>query len=350
MILLTIALVIIGLLIGFAIFVYTGPQLPENTDALIAELDAEGIPEIVPGTIGYAQSGSVSICYETAGDPNSPKGTMLMICGYTLSLASWPEHFYNALLDSGFHVVRFDNRGVGKSAWMKNWSKANAYKLEDMAKDAIAVLDHLGIEKAHVLGASMGGMIAQRVAISHSERVLSLTSIMSTGYYNDPELQAVPGKFRRDFARYIFRYPPRKSSSETQRLKLHLGIVQMLKGKGDYQMDRKGILRRAMYEIRNRNGFNIKAGPQHEAAIKGSGSRYAELGQIKAPTLVIHGTTDPLVTFPHGKKYAPMIPNATTLFVEGMGHDLPKIYMPEIIQHILDNCSKAEKSLHEFKK
>ena len=181
----------------------------------------------------------------------------------------------------------------------------------------------------------MGGMIAQRVALSHSDRAETLTSIMSSGYMNDPEMPTLDGAGMRDFFRLMLRYlmPP----SEAGAMKFTVGIQQLLQGNGPYSHPIKVGVQRTLYELRKRKGTNPNVGDQHTAAIAVSGSRLEELGNIKMPTLIIHGKADPLVRFEHCEKYAPLIPHAKKLFIDGMGHDIPHIYMEQIHTAILDN-------------
>lgn len=311
-------------IMAFLIFLYSGIQLPKDTMQLIDAVQQEPMPELVPEKTGYAKSGDISIFYNHISNENTTKGTVLFVNGYSSTLLDWQPYIFEKMLEAGYAVIRYDNRGLGMSDWMKNWDKKNPYLLTDMAKDGIAILDKLGIEKAHVVGMSMGGMIGQTMAIEHPERVASLTSIMSTGNYHDPALTAVPSGFKRDFARIILRYTI-INRGEINAMKAHLMAWKLLKGTG-YPLDKKNILQKALYELRKRKGYNPKVGFQHEAAIVNSGSRYEQLGQITAPTLVIHGKADPLILFEHAEKYAPMIPNATTLFIEGMGHDMPRVH------------------------
>lgn len=331
-------------LIGAYWYLNSAPSLPDDVEDLIHNIKAEGIPEFIKGRIGEAKNGEVSINYEVLAKENENQETVILINGHTQIMLDWPQYFYQPLIDSGYQVIRFDNRGVGGSDWLPKYSKKQPYLLKDMAKDVIAILDKERIAKAHIIGMSMGGMIAQRLGISHSNRVLSLTSIMSTGYFNDPQLTQVPKDFYRNLIIYFFKYPAR-SKKEATKLKLNLALRQLQDGKGDYELDRKLILQRGLYELNRRKGYNDKAMDQHSLAIEKSGSRYEELGSITAPTLVIHGTTDPLIKFEHAEKYAPMIPNAKTLFIEGMGHDLPPVYIPKMMEAILANFARNNVSL-----
>ncbi len=328
-------------LIGAYLFINSAPPLPKDVDVMIQKIKAEGIPEFITGRTDVAKNGEVTIGYEVIDSPAFNQETIVLICGHTQILLDWPDYFYQPLVNAGYRVIRFDNRSVGSSDWLPNYDKKNPYLLKDMAKDVLSILDKENIEKAHIIGMSMGGMIGQRLAISHAERVLSLTSIMSTGFFFDPALTNVPKDFYRNLIAVSLKYPI-GSKKEATMLKLNLAIRQLQDGKGDYELDRKLVIQRGMYELNKRRGYNVKATDHHSLAIEKSGSRYAELGQISVPTLVIHGTTDPLIKFEHAQKYAPMIPNATTLFIEGMGHDLPLIYMPKMMKAILGNLVKAK--------
>ncbi|MEL6255303.1 MAG: alpha/beta hydrolase [Bacteroidota bacterium] len=339
-----IAFLVFLILIPIAIylFVQSGPQLPPETDLLIKEVLSEKLPNLISGRTGKAMNGDISIYYEVMEGEDSSKGNILLINGHSSTLLYWQPYFYQPLLDAGYRLIRFDNRGIGMSDWIQNWTKETAFTLEDMAKDAMAVLDANGIEKAHILGMSMGGMIAQRIAISHKERVLSLCSIMSTGFINDPELTTVPTKFKLDLGRLTLRYLLKPT--EINRMKMQLGIMKVLEGNGGYALEPKAILQAALYNIRRRDGMNKKLRDQHTWAITYSGSRYEELGTIDVPSLIIHGTSDPLVLFEHGKKYAAMIPGAQTLFIEGMGHDIPEFHIQEIHQAMFKNMDAVKKT------
>ena len=327
-------LFILFVFLSFGIYLLSNaPAIPDNSNKLIENIKAKALPELVKGKSGIAKNEDISIWYETLSQVDTPKATVLLIMGHSTSALAWPDHLYQPLLDNGYQVVRYDNRGVGESAWIKNWTKNNPYTLEDMAKDGIAVLDHLGIKKAHIAGVSMGGMIAQRMAISHPTRVQSLTSIMSSGFYDDPELGGVPRKFITGFLGLSLKYG--LLPSKYKNIKMMMAIHPLLKGNGDYTPHWESVIQRVVYEMEKRKGYNAKVGDQHTAAIQTSGSRYEELGNINVPTLVIHGTDDPLIPFRHAEKYVPMIPNAKPLWLEGMGHDLPEKYTGDMAKEML---------------
>lgn len=324
------------LIVSYFIFINTGIQLPEETDAIVEEvLQADELPKIVGDDTGFAENDGVKIWYEKMTPTDSIQGTILLVMGHSSSAIVWSENFTQPLVDAGYQVIRYDNRGVGESDWITDWDKENPYTLEDMAKDGIAVLDAAGVAKAHIIGASMGGMIVQRMALSHTERVQTLTSIMSSGYMDDAEMPTISFPKILDFGRITLRYlmPP----SEAGRMKFMVGIQQLLQGNGPYAHPIKKSVQRTLYELRHRKGVNPRVGDQHTAAINASGSRLAELGNIKMPTLIIHGKSDPLVLFKHCEKYAPLIPHAKKLYIDGMGHDLPALYMEQIHAAILDN-------------
>ena len=334
----------IGLLIIALLFVATyywfinsGIQLPPETDAIVQEvLQSEELPELITGETGFAKNGAVKIWYEKRIPTDSIKGTLLLVMGHSSSAMIWTDQFMQPFIDAGYQVIRYDNRGLGESDWIADWDKENPYTLEDMAKDGIAVLNAAGVEKAHILGASMGGMIVQRMALSHKEKVSSLISVMSSGYMNDPEIPILNRSQMMDFGRLTLRHL--MPSSEEGAIKFMVGIQKLFQGNGPYSHPIKPSAQRTLYEMRKRKGMNPTVGDQHTAAIGASGSRLEELGQIKVPTLIIHGKSDPLVRFEHCKKYAPLIPHAEKLYIDGMGHDMPAIYMDQyhaaILKHL----------------
>ena len=308
-------------------------KLPANVDGLLREIRAEGLPELMPGKQGFANNGKVFICYELIESQGGKKGTILLLNGHSQTMLGYPPHFYQPFLAAGYQIVRMDNRGTGQSSWVNDWTKLNPFTLEDMASDSIAVLDKLNLDKVHVIGYSMGGMIGQRLAISYPERVASLTAQMTSGWYNDPHLTGLSKSFLLKLV-FTFLVYARNLNTNEAKSKLHLAVNRLLKGK-NYPFDDKEILQKAMYENIRRSGYNMRVEKPQTLAIETSGSRYEELKNIAAPTLVIHGTADPLVLLEHGEKFAPMIPNAKTLFIKNLGHHFPFAHTPEITDVIL---------------
>lgn len=334
---LSVLLLILLALIAFLLITGWQALLPKHILTRIAEVRQMDIPSLITGGLGTAKNGDIEIAYQVISNEN-PKDNILLVNGLGHPMFTWTAEIYQPLVDAGYRVIRFDNRGLGHSDWMKNWSKQNPYTLEDMATDAVAVLDDLGIGKAHIIGASMGGMISQRLAISHSERVKSLTSIMSTSHYFDKTEKNTSFQFYRDYVMVNIAYR-HNLKKEENKVKLHVSIQRILRGKGDYEFNHEDSIVNAFNEVRNRRGFNARAGDQHQEAIKLSGSRYDELAQINVPTLVIHGTDDPLILIGQGEKYARQISTAKTLFIKGMGHDMPSVYLPQIHAAIMENIS-----------
>ncbi|MEO1654608.1 MAG: alpha/beta hydrolase, partial [Bacteroidota bacterium] len=298
----------------------------------------EPLPQLISGKTGSTKESGLEIWYHIREPQMAPQGSVLLVMGHSNTSLTWPEFFVGPLLEAGYRVILFDNRGCGLSDWVKSWNRKNAYTLEDMADDAIAVLNATHAEKAHIVGISMGGMIAQRMAINYPDRVQSLTSIMSSGFMEDPELPGVPAYFRNNFIRYTLKYGLNRT--ESNMLKYGIGVTALLKGDDTYQMNVERVAKRMMYEMRQRRGYNPRVGTQHSRAISLSGSRYAELNKITAPTLVIHGKADPLVKLAHGEKYAPMIPNAQTLWLDHMGHDIPEFLTGQIHEAMLANFNR----------
>jgi pimeloyl-ACP methyl ester carboxylesterase len=287
----------------------------------------------------YCTSDEVELCYEAFGDPDDP--AMLLIMGLATQMLAWHQAFCEALAGRGFHVIRFDNRDIGRSQRMdggppptplqllRRDKRAASYTLEDMAGDAVGLLDHLGIERAHVIGASMGGMIAQTVAARHPERVLSLVSIMSnTGARRtgQPSVRLYPVLLRR---------PPRDLAGYVR----HTEWVLTQIGSPGFERDRDDMRRLA--ELSFERGLNPAGAGRQLAAIIASGDRTPLLRRIAAPTLVIHGSADRLVPPSGGRATARAIPGARLLMIEGMGHDLPRGAWPRMLDAIEANAARA---------
>lgn len=328
-------LILFMLIAGLAAFIFlTGPALPPQTEEVIEKVLQSGLPEHIKGDTGFAVTeDGIMIWYESRMPARSSKGTVLLIMGITTDAFGWPERFMQIFLDSGYQVIRHDHRGTGKSDWIREWKRSDPYTLKDMAADGVAILNHLGIDKAHIVGLSMGGMIGQELAIHYPDRTLSLTSIMSSGCIDDPDLPPVSKKVPLKMVRAGIRY----ASGRTERglLRMHVAVRTILKGEADYDLDLEEITQRALYNIRNRGAYNPKAPIQHAAAIYASGSRYEGLKNLKIPTLIIHGTLDPFIPMEHGKKCAEVIPGAKSLWIEGLAHDLPKGLMDTMAVEVI---------------
>nr|WP_229174855.1 alpha/beta hydrolase [Bradyrhizobium ivorense] len=282
------------------------------------------------------KANGIDICYEIFGDANAEP--LLLIMGLGAQMIHWDDEFCRQLAARGFRVIRFDNRDIGKSARMSGGKRLTAfellklrllkipvaapYRLIDMARDTVGLMDALGIRTAHLVGASMGGMIAQEVAISFPERVRSLTSIMSTT--GNPR---IPGPTREAGA-MLMAPPPATKEEYFVRFAQTWKVLRNGSFPEDEALDAERA--RRTYE----RGLNPAGVGRQLRAILASGSRKERLRAVKAPTLVIHGTVDPLVHPEGGRDTAASIPGAKLLMVEGMGHALPIPMWPQIIDAI----------------
>lgn len=282
------------------------------------------------------RANGIDICYEIFGDADAEP--MLLIMGLGGQMIIWDDAFSEQLAARDFRVIRFDNRDIGKSSELSGGKRLTAlellklrlfklpvsapYKLIDMAKDTVGLMDALGIKSAHLVGMSMGGMIAQEIAISFPDRVRSLTSIMSST--GNPRL---PAPSRQAMA--LLMAPPPKTRDEYI---LRFGQTWKLLRAGRFPEDESLDPQRA--ERNYERGLNPAGVGRQLRAVLASGSRKERLRAVKAPTLVIHGSVDPLVHPEGGKDTAASIPGAKLLMIEGMGHALPMRFWPEIIDAI----------------
>ncbi|WP_426435136.1 alpha/beta fold hydrolase [Bradyrhizobium genosp. P] len=289
------------------------------------------------------RANGIDICYEIFGDAGAEP--LLLIMGLGAQMIHWDDEFCRQLAARGFRVIRFDNRDIGKSSHLSGGKRltplellklrflkipvAAPYKLIDMARDAIGLMDALGIRTAHLVGASMGGMIAQEIAITFPERVRSLTSIMSTT--GNPK---IPGPTREAGA-VLMAPPPATKEEYFARFAQTWKVLRNGSFPEDEALDPARA--RRTYE----RGLNPPGVGRQLRAILASGSRKERLHSVKAPTLVIHGTVDPLVHPDGGKDTAASIPGAKLLMVEHMGHALPIPMWPQIIDAIDNHAHGA---------
>jgi pimeloyl-ACP methyl ester carboxylesterase len=284
-----------------------------------------------------APSNGIELCYETFGESDDP--TMLLVMGLGSQMIHWPDDFCAALAGRGYQVVRFDNRDMGKSTWFDGGDTpgvraaigggdvAVPYVLADMADDAVGLLDHLGVDRAHVCGVSMGGMIAQTIAIRHPRRVASLTSVMSTT--GDPDVGTPTSE-----AMSALMAPPAATREAYQDAVVHHAHVWGSPGLFDAER-----LRETAGRAWDR-GYHPEGTARQLVAVVSSGSRSADLAGLSVPTLVIHGTADTLVQPSGGERTAEVIPDAKLLVVEGMGHDLPPALWPQMIDAVAGHAAE----------
>jgi pimeloyl-ACP methyl ester carboxylesterase len=286
----------------------------------------------------FASVGELDIAYQTLGDPAD--APLLLVMGLGMHLIHWDLELCRQLADRGFHVIRYDNRDAGRStkidAPVPNLVRAMAglpiespYLLRDMADDAFGLLDQLGIERAHVLGASMGGMIGQEMAIRRPDRVLSLASLMSTTgerRHGRPKLRL--------WSLFVHRAPQRRDDY----VEYFVRVFRMV-GSPGYPGDEARL--RELAEATYDRGHYPAATGRQLAAIMASGDRTKQLRRLAVPTVVIHGTDDPLVPFRGGVATARAIPDAEFIAIPGMGHDLPREVWPKVVDAVVMNTARA---------
>ncbi|HSL30953.1 MAG TPA: alpha/beta hydrolase [Anaerolineales bacterium] len=336
----TVLIAILLLIIGLLVYLFAfGPKLTQEADEIIERALTGPLPNIVSGQTGFAYSDGLKVWYERIFPPGPSKGTVLLISAVGGNALEWFPSVVRQFIDAGYQVVRYDHRGTGLSDWMPNWSLRRPYSIADMARDALAILDALKVEKVHIVGLSMGGMIAQEVAIQQPARVQSLTLMMTSGFIGDPEL---PGLTSRYFVNSILKGIPllkyRLLSGEKNLVKER--IAKQLSFPGYEGLDIKETAEVVLYDLRKRKGLNLRAVLQHQTAVQVAGSRYDKLKTLAIPTLVIHGTADALIPFEHGRKLAEIIPNAESLWLAGVGHMFPVPDMDALMKAILSHLDQ----------
>lgn len=273
------------------------------------------------------------------GPGGAERPAVLLIMGLGLQLVAWPPAVVQALVDTGYRVVRFDNRDIGLSqhfdhlatpnllwAGLKHrlgWNVQAPYSLHDMARDSIGVLDALGIGNAHVVGVSMGGMIAQRVALAAPERVQSLTSIMSSsGARELPQADARVMKV-------LFSRP---ADGSRDAIVAHYVRLYQAIGSPAFPIDEAELRQRIALSVDR--SYHPAGTLRQMVAIAADITRAQELARIDKPTLVLHGEADPLLPFAHGLDTARRIPGARLAGIAGMGHDLAAGVVDRLLPHM----------------
>ena len=304
---------ILPLLLGFLLLSAWHIQA---IDAPEAREHATKIRELA---LNYATVNNVEIAYKVIGEEDNP--AVLLIMGLGASHVLWGDNLVMQLADAGYRIVLFDNRDTGDSQRLEEfgqpllwWQLLKArfgfdvdadYTLDDMAQDSVALLDKLGIDRAHIVGASMGGMIAQVVASNHPGQVLSLVSIMSTPGFGD-------------------HLPPPSTEANDQ-------LTSMAEDK----IDNKARLRKL--------GIYTESMPRQIMAILKSGDRTEAVKKISAPTLIIHGVDDPLIPLPHGEYTASLIKGSKFVALEGMAHNMPPQILPKILSNMVQHFEMADR-------
>jgi pimeloyl-ACP methyl ester carboxylesterase len=293
-----------------------------------------------------ANTNGIALEYEVSGDPAAPP--ILLVMGLGMQLTSWPPALRDGLVARGFRVIAFDNRDAGLSTRIRTRRRPNLmlqiarawarlpvrspYTLEDMAEDTVGLLDALGIRRAHIVGASMGGMIAQVVAARHPERTASLTSIMSSSG-NRRVSRAQPAAQRALLSR------PGDPGDPESVIRHLIGVWGVI-GSPAYPADPAELRQRIEHSVRR--AYHPAGVAQQLLAILASGDRRRLLAKIAAPTLVIHGAADPLVPVAAGRDTAQHIRGAELLVIDGMGHDFPAPLVPTMVDAIAAHCRAAD--------
>jgi pimeloyl-ACP methyl ester carboxylesterase len=285
-------------------------------------------------------SAGIDIAFERFGEPEAPP--VLLIMGLGTQMLGWPDPFCDTLARRGLHVIRFDNRDIGLSSHMtgapppdvpaalRGRTSSASYTLSDMAADTVGLMDALGLDGAHLVGASMGGMIAQMAAIEHPQRVRSLTSIMSTT--GDPSV----GRPSEEALAATLSPPARTREAAVERT---VQIVRLI-GSPGFDIDEPAIRRRTA--IAYDRAYDPVGIGRQLVAIAASGDRTAALRSVSVPALVIHGAADPLIHVSGGRATARAIPGAEFVAFAGMGHDLPRPLWGDITGRIAELVQRAE--------
>lgn len=282
----------------------------------------------------------IEIAYERLGDPHAPP--VLLIMGLGAQLVGWPDGFCDELVQRGLYLIRFDNRDVGESTHMTSAPPPNmaaalagdrssaSYTLSDMAADTVGLLDALGLDSAHLVGASMGGFIAQTIAIEYPRRVRSLTSIMSsTGSFAVGQLHPE--------ALQLFARPP--AVTRDQAVQRTVDAFRVI-GSPGFPPDVEAIRDRAGRAFDR--AFDPLGMARQGIAVIASGDRTARLRSLDVPTLVIHGAADKMCDVSGGRATAAAIPGAELVLFDGMGHDLPRALWPQLATKIAEVVQRGE--------
>ncbi len=282
----------------------------------------------------------IDIAYERFGDPALPP--VLLLMGLGTQMLGWPDGFCDALVGRGVQVIRSDNRDIGLSSHLtdapapdlaaifRGDTASASYTLSDMAADTVGLLDALGLDGAHLVGASMGGMIAQTVAIEHPHRVRSLTSIMSTT--GDPSV----GQSTREAIAALLSPPATTRDGAIERTVSILRVI----GSPGFELDEADVRWRT--GVAYDRGHDPVGVARQLAAVAASGDRTGALRAVSVPTLVLHGADDPLVNVSGGRATAQAVPGAEFVEFAGMGHHLSRELWGEIARHIGEHVTRAE--------
>jgi pimeloyl-ACP methyl ester carboxylesterase len=292
-----------------------------------------------------APANGIELAYQEMGDPDGEP--LLLVMGLATQMLAWDEGFCGMLVDRGFRVVRFDNRDIGRSTkiesagvpsridMMSGRGATAPYLLRDMAADTIGLMDHLDIDSAHVVGASMGGMIVQSLAIEHRDRLRSMVSIMSTTgsrWTGLPSWKAMGVLLSR---------PPKNREAAIERTIKTFSVI----GSPGYPLDEERLR-----DVAGRSydrGHSTAGVLRQLHAITASGDRTRALRRVDLPVTVIHGSRDQLVRPAGGRATARAIPGAHLKLIDGMGHDLPRDLWPTFVDEIANTAARARSAIKQ---
>lgn len=315
--------------------------MPEGGSVARGQRQRAVIADAIVPRSGRAQVGAVELAYDVFGERGRP---LVLVMGIGAQRMFWDDALCRQFVAAGFHVARFDHRDIGESTRLDApvprparllarrlvGARIDApYTLSDMASDVAGLIGALGWDAAHVVGTSLGGMVAQHLAIEHPQRVRSLTSIMSTPGSRRylPEPRAL---------RALFARPPRTAEEAGRHVERLFSTI----GSPAWPIDRSRL--RAIGELSHARGISPRGFLRHFAAVLASGNRASRLRTVDIPTLVIHGSRDPMFPLRAGRDLARLVPNATWLPIAGMGHDLPSPLWPTLVAAITRHAERAD--------
>jgi pimeloyl-ACP methyl ester carboxylesterase len=321
-------------------FLRGGPKLPSDTEAVIDRVSRSDLTHVVAGETGYADFSGVRIWYESIPAAGPEKGMVLLSISMGGNSLFWPPSFIRCLTGAGYRVIRYDQRGTGASDWMTTWDRKRPYSLLDMAADAVSVLDAQQVEHAHVIGLSLGGFVAQEIAIAHPGRVASLTLMSSAA---DPTDTSLPVPRAGPLLRSVLVGLPllRYRLLGGERNLVKEVIAKSISANGYDGLDVEELAELVLYDLRHRRGINLRAILQHQAAVAVTRSRYGLLPALRVPTLVVHGTGDTLIPIEHAYKLVDLIPDARHLWLQGVKHQFPYPDMAAITRAIISHLDRV---------
>jgi pimeloyl-ACP methyl ester carboxylesterase len=293
------------------------------------------------------RSGGTALNLEVEQFGEPVKGSIILIMGLGTQLIAWPMEFCSALVEAGYRVIRFDNRDVGLSTKFESAGAVHArsaslrcllhlpvkapYTLRDMALDVIGLMDALGIDRAHMVGASLGGMIAQLLASEHATRVATLTSIMSAPG------APMPWDSTPEARRALMRRPPPNATAEDM-IRMRMQIYKVIAGPGQSMPEDK-LRELAAHSVER--STDTKGSLRQLVAAMATGSLKSNLRHIHVPTLIIHGKHDPLIASRRAQQLHRGIAGSKLMILDGMGHSLPLALIPQMVAAIAANCARA---------